>query len=142
MVNLWLMQRSNIKEFSMSTILLIEDNKDTARMVIKIMQPRNHTVIHAAAGLDGLKLARSEQPDLILVDMDLPDIEGKIVVHQLRAEPRFKDTPILAFTAENTPRAKRLALSFGCNDFIAKPIDTRTFPELLEQFLEIVAVNE
>src|SRR4051794_5869884 len=104
------MQHSHIKESSMSVILLIEDNKDTARMVAKIMEPRSHTVLHAITGLDGLKLARSEQPDLILVDMDLPDIEGKIVVNQLRAEPRFSQTPILAFTAENTPRAKRLAI--------------------------------
>jgi two-component system cell cycle response regulator DivK len=136
------MQHSNIKEASMSLILLIEDNKDTARMVAKIMQPRNHTVLHTITGLDGLKLARTEMPDLILVDMDLPDIEGKIVVHQLRSEVRFKDTPILAFTAENTPRAKRLALSFGCNDFIAKPIDTRTFPVYIEQFLKATVVTE
>lgn len=126
----------------MSTILLIEDNKETARMVAKIMEPRNHTVLHAITGLDGLKLARSEQPDLILVDMDLPDIEGKIVVHQLRGEAGFSQIPILAFTADNTPRAKRLAISFGCDDFIAKPIDTRTFPQYIEQFLEAVAATD
>jgi two-component system cell cycle response regulator DivK len=119
----------------MATILLIEDNKDTARMVSKIIEPRGHTVLHSLNGLDGLKLARTCQPDLILLDMDLPDIEGKVVVNKLRAEAIFRNTPIIAFTAENTSKAKRLAIAFGCNDFISKPIDTRAFPEQLEEMM-------
>jgi CheY-like chemotaxis protein len=115
----------------MSTILLIEDNKDTARMVTKILEPKGYTVSHICTGLEGLKMARSLHPDLILLDMDLPDLDGKVVVNQMRADASLATTVIVAFTAENSPRAKRLAMSFGCNDFISKPIDTRTFPETI-----------
>jgi two-component system cell cycle response regulator DivK len=119
----------------MGTILLIEDNRDCARMVNKIIEPRGHSVVHAATALDGLKLARSLRPDLILLDMDLPDLEGKVVVNQLRIDPGFRTTPIVAFTAENSSRAKRMALAFGCTDFISKPIDTRTFPTQVETLM-------
>jgi DNA-binding response OmpR family regulator len=117
----------------MVNVLVIEDNKDTARMVKKILEPRGHIVQVAANGLDGLQLARTFNPQVILVDMDLPDLEGKVIVNQLRAEASFEKTAIAAFTAENSSRAKRLAMMFGCNDFISKPIDTRTFPDLIER---------
>jgi two-component system cell cycle response regulator DivK len=115
------------------TILLIEDNKECARMVHKIMEARGHILFHAPTGLVGLKMARAVTPDLILLDMDLPDLDGKVVVNQLRATAGFVTLPIIAFTADNSPRAKRMALAFGCNDFISKPIDTRTFPEQVER---------
>src|SRR5262245_53537624 len=101
----------------MGTILLIEDNRDCARMVNKIIEPSGHSVIHAATALDGLKMARTVHPDLILLDMDLPDLEGKVVVNQLRVDPEFRRVPIVAFTSENSSRAKRMALAFGCTDF-------------------------
>src|SRR5436305_29189 len=119
----------------MGTILLIEDNHDCARTVNKIIEPRGHSVVHAATALDGLKLARSLRPDLILLDMDLPDLEGKVVVNQLRVDPGFRAIPIIAFTAENSSRAKRMALAFGCTGFISKPIDTRTFPTQIESLI-------
>src|SRR5262249_23872352 len=119
----------------MGTILLIEDNRDCARMVKKIIEPRGHSVVHAATALDGLKLARAIKPDLILLDMDLPDLEGKVVVNQLRVDPGFRAVPIVAFTAENSSHARRMALAFGCTGFISKPIDTRTFPTQIENLI-------
>src|SRR5260370_27791527 len=98
---------------TMGTILLIEDNHDCARMVNKIIEPRGHSVVHAATALDGLKLARSLRPDLILLDMDLPDLEGKVVVNQLRVHPGFPAIPIVAFTAENRSRAQLMPLPFA-----------------------------
>lgn len=119
----------------MTTLLLIEDDRNAARMVSKILEPQGFVVHHAANGLSGLKLAREIHPQMILVDMDLPDLEGKVVVVQLRSEPNSGVIPIVAFTAENSARAKRLALAFGCDDFISKPIDTRTFPETLREII-------
>ena len=126
----------------MPKILVVEDNKDTARMVVKVLEPHGHTVITALNGLDGLKLARTELPDLILMDMDLPDLDGKVVVNQLRAERNFKGTPIIAFTADNSQRCQRLAGLFGCNGFIAKPIDTRKFPAQIANYLTSEVTNE
>lgn len=119
----------------MATLLLIEDDLNAARMVAKILTPFGFTVHHAANGLTGLKLAREIHPEIILVDMDLPDIEGKVVVTQLRGIPESARLPIVAFTAEASARAKRLALAFGCDAFISKPIDTRAFPDQVQQIL-------
>jgi DNA-binding response OmpR family regulator len=120
----------------MFTVLLIEDDRNTARMVSKVLTPYELVVHHAPNGLTGMRLAREIKPDLILVDMDLPDLEGKVVVSQIRGTPEGKNTVIVAFTAENSARAKRLALAFGCDEFISKPIDTRTFPDHLIQLIQ------
>lgn len=119
----------------MVTLLLIEDDHNAARMVAKVLTPHGFEVHHAPNGLTGLRLAREINPEIILVDMDLPDLEGKVVVSRLRGSAESKHLPIVAFTAECSARAKRLALAFGCDAFISKPIDTRTFPEQLRHIL-------
>ncbi|PJF37088.1 MAG: two-component system response regulator [Candidatus Thermofonsia Clade 1 bacterium] len=119
----------------MVTLLLIEDDHNTARMVAKVLTPHGFTVHHAPNGLTGLQLAREVNPQLILVDMDLPDLEGKVVVSRLRGSAESAQLPIVAFTAECSARAKRLALAFGCDAFISKPIDTRAFPEQLREIM-------
>lgn len=119
----------------MVTLLLIEDDHNTARMVAKVLSPHGFEVHHAPNGLTGLRLAREINPEIILVDMDLPDLEGKVVVSRLRGAPDSARLPIVAFTAECSARAKRLALAFGCDAFISKPIDTRTFPEQLREVM-------
>jgi two-component system cell cycle response regulator DivK len=123
----------------MVTLLLIEDDHNAARMVAKVLTPHGFEVHHAPNGLTGLRLAREVNPDIILVDMDLPDLEGKVVVSRLRGSPESARLPIVAFTAECSARAKRLALAFGCDSFISKPLDTRAFPE---QLREIIARNK
>jgi DNA-binding response OmpR family regulator len=119
----------------MTTILLIEDDRNCARMVAKILEPHGYTIHHAANGLTGLRMAREHKPDIILVDMDLPDLEGKVVVLQLRGGITPSHVPIVAFTAEPGAKAKRLALAVGCKEFISKPIDTRAFPDQIGRIL-------
>ncbi len=120
----------------MVTLLLIEDDHNAARMVAKVLTPHGFEVHHAPNGLNGLRLAREINPDVILVDMDLPDLEGKVVVSRLRGSAEAARLPIVAFTAECSARAKRLALAFGCDAFISKPIDTRTFPDQIRAIIE------
>jgi DNA-binding response OmpR family regulator len=93
-------------------------------------------VSHATDGLAGLRLAREIHPDLILVDMNLPDLKGEVVALQLRVIVRRSPVAIVAFTAESGTRARRLALAFGCDTFISKPIDIRTLPDQIDQILE------
>ncbi|MFQ3536848.1 MAG: response regulator [Aggregatilineales bacterium] len=119
----------------MVTLLLIEDDHNTARMVAKVLTPHGFDVHHAPNGLTGLRLAREVSPEIILVDMDLPDLEGKVVVSRLRGLSELARLPIVAFTAECSARAKRLALAFGCDAFISKPIDTRAFAGQLQQIM-------
>lgn len=119
----------------MSVILLIDDDLNCARLVAKILEPHGYKVFHAPNALTGLQMARDTAPDIFLVDMDLPDLGGKVVVIQLRGQPKCAGIPIVAFTAEPGARAKRLALAVGCDAFISKPIDTRTFPDQLKQLI-------
>jgi DNA-binding response OmpR family regulator len=119
----------------MATILLIEDDRDCARTITKILAPHNHIVNHATDGSAGLRLAREIRPDLILVDMNLPELKGEVVALQLRALIGRSPVSLVAFTAENGTRARRLALAFGCDTFISKPIDTQTFPRQIDQIL-------
>jgi DNA-binding response OmpR family regulator len=119
----------------MSTILLIEDDEKFARIVEKILQPHGHTVIHAAAALAGLDAFDHHDIDLVLLDLDLPDLDGKVVATSLRARPSMGNIPIVAVSAQDAPATQRLVRAYGCNGFIGKPIDTRTFPDQIASFL-------
>ena len=121
----------------MTTLLLIDDNLDCARMVSKILTPLGYTMLHAENGLTGLQLARRTEPGLILLDINLPDLNGNVVVLQLRAARRFASIPIVAFTAEDVPKAKRVAMALGCDGFLSKPIDPRMFPTQIDDFLRL-----
>ena len=120
----------------MTTILLIENDPDTADLVVELMESRQHDVQVASTALEGLKMARALKPDIVLVAMDLRDLEGKVVVHQLRSYPGFQHTPIVALAAETNSRDKRLALAFGCIEFISKPLNKATFPGQIEMLAE------
>jgi len=119
------------------TLLLIEDDKQCARMIEKVLPQHGYTVHHAPTGLLGLQMARKINPQVILVDMGLPDLDGKVVVNQLRGFTSNQMPAIIAFTAEGGARAKRLALAFGCDGFISKPIDTHELHDQITNILQI-----
>lgn len=120
----------------MATILMIEDDNNFVRLAEKILCPQGHSIIHAATALSGLKQAENASIDLVLLDMDLPDLDGKVVATSLRARPQMSGVPIIAVTANSDDSARRLALAFGCNGFIAKPIDTRSFPGQIASYIK------
>lgn len=122
----------------MATILLIEDDIVAARMVMKVLSNRGYTVEHATNGMEGLAQARELQPQLVLVDLGLPDLDGKVVALQLSHMLQKGTSVICAFTAESGAKAKRLALAYGCQHFISKPIDTREFPNQIAELLNLL----
>jgi DNA-binding response OmpR family regulator len=119
----------------MAVVLIIEDDGKFARLVEKILGAQGHQVIHAGTALDGLRLADLEKVNLILLDMDLPDLDGKVVANALRSRPGLQRVPIIAVTAQNDAITRRLVMAFGCNGFIPKPIDTRQFVIQVAEFL-------
>jgi CheY-like chemotaxis protein len=119
----------------MSLILLIEDNLQNARMAVKLLRHAGHEVVAAEDGETGLNLAVETRPDLALVDLGLPDIDGQTVVALLRQESALVAMPIIAFTAWPEATANQMARAYGCDGVIIKPIDTRTFAQLVENFL-------
>ncbi len=116
----------------MPKILHIEDDPANRLLVRKLLIPAGFQVIDAADGLDGMRRARESPPDLILVDIAIPGLDGYEVTLRLRAEPRLAGVPIVAITAEGS---RDTSLAVGCDGFLQKPIDARSFVHTIQGFL-------
>jgi len=116
----------------MARVLHIEDDPNNRRLVQKLLGAAGHEVIEAEGGVEGIQLARDSQPDLVLVDINIPDLDGYEVTLRLRGIPTLQDVPIVAITAEGD---RESTLAVGCDGFIAKPIDAAHFADTIAQFL-------
>lgn len=106
----------------MSNILYIEDNPLNMRLVKKLLKHVGITMSEAIDGLTGIDMAQEEKPGLILVDINLPDIDGLEVTRRLKASGKFGDTPIIALTANAMHGDREICLDAGCDAYLAKPI--------------------
>lgn len=119
----------------MATIVLVEDNALNARLTIKLLSAVGHHVVHTETALEGLRYIQSNPPDLVLLDIELPDLDGKTVANRLRRVPSMRTVPIVALSSHNSAQMQRLALAYGCDGFISKPIEVRSFPQQVEMYL-------
>ena len=119
----------------MSTILIVEDNEKNMKLVRDILAHHGHRVIEAITGEDGVRLALSEQPDLILMDIQLPDISGVEALARIRRVPALDAVPVLAVSASVMPDEQQRIVSSGFDAFIAKPINIKQFMESVQSFL-------
>lgn len=117
----------------MARILHIEDDSSSRLLVRKLLAAAGHEVVDAESGLEGIRIARTVAADLVLVDINIPDLDGYEVALRLRAEPAYASVPIVAITAEGD-RATSLAV--GCDGFLEKPIDARKFARTISRYLE------
>jgi len=115
-------------------VLAIEDNAVNMKLLRYLLRSRDHTVLIAAAGLTGVELALSEQPDLILCDVHLPDILGTEVARRLKADPRTRHIPVVAVTARAMVGDRESILSAGFDGYISKPIEPESFVQTIEGF--------
>jgi CheY-like chemotaxis protein len=120
----------------MSRIVLIEDNANNARIAAKLLNRVGHEVVLAEDGETGLEKVMELVPDLVLVDLGLPDIDGQTIVGMMHQLDSLKDTRIIAFTAWPEATAQEMATAYGCDGVITKPIDTRQFANQVEAFLK------
>ena len=125
----------------MANIVVIEDDVQTARMVQRLLRKKGHTVDTLATGEEGLSKILSMVPDLILFDLGLPDIDGQTVIAVIRQQLALTLTPVIAFTAWAPATAREMAIAYGCNGVITKPIDTRAFANQIEDFLRIASIE-
>ena len=112
----------------MSKILLVEDNEMNRDMLSRRLERRGYEVVVAVDGRQGVELAQSTTPDLILMDVSLPVIDGWEATRRLKSMERLKAVPIIALTAHALSGAREKALEAGCNDYDTKPIE---LPRLL-----------
>ena len=120
----------------MTTILQIEDNLANKILVERVLSRFDYHLLHAEDGETGVTIAIDEKPDLILVDMGLPDVDGQTVVTLLKQIPDLQHVPIVAITAWPADKAMEMAQRYGCDGCITKPIDVKSFPDQVKQYLE------
>src|SRR5664279_2873860 len=116
----------------MPRILHIEDDPANRLLVRKLLASSGFEVIDAVDGLEGIRKACAELPDLVLVDIAIPGLDGYEVTLRLRSEPSLRNVPIVAITAEGN---RDTSLSVGCDGYLQKPIDARSFAETIETYL-------
>ncbi|MEC4990014.1 MAG: response regulator [Oscillatoria sp. PMC 1068.18] len=104
-----------------SHILVVDDNEDNLLLLIFVLEQLNCSLITADRGQTALQLAETHQPDLILLDILLPDIDGIEVISQLRQNPKTKHIPVIAVTALATPPEREKIIAAGCDEYISKP---------------------
>jgi two-component system, cell cycle response regulator DivK len=119
----------------MPKILVVEDNEMNRDMLTRRLERRGYEVAVAADGGQGLALARSGAPDLILMDMSLPVLDGWEATRQLKAAPETRAIPIIALTAHAMSVDRDRALEAGCDDYDTKPVE---LPRLLEKIQALV----
>jgi PAS domain S-box-containing protein len=120
------------------TLLYIEDNLSNFRLVEQIFAgDREITLLPAMQGTLGLELARQHRPDLILLDLHLPDLEGRVVLERLKADPATRDIPVVILSADATQRQIRHLLASGADDYLTKPIDVRKFLDVVGRSLAV-----
>ena len=120
----------------MAKILLVEDNEMNRDMLTRRLEKRGYTVIPAVDGAAGVSLAKTATPDLILMDMSLPVIDGWEASRQIKADPALAGIPIIAITAHAMESDRDKALKAGCNDFDTKPVELARLLSKIEALLK------
>lgn len=120
----------------MKKVLIIEDNEQNIYLLTFLLEKNGFQVIQARNGLDGISMADVEKPDLILLDIQLPVMDGYAVARELRKGPALLGTPIIAVTSFAMPGDKEQAIQAGCTGYIEKPINPDTFVSQISIFLD------
>jgi two-component system cell cycle response regulator DivK len=119
----------------MTRIVYIEDNPQNLRLIKRMLSNTGYEVFEAQNGRDGLALIESQVPDLILLDINLPDIEGTDVALAVKANPLLRHIPIIALTANAMHGDRERLLKMGCEGYIAKPVSRMELNQTIEMFI-------
>jgi len=118
----------------MARILIIEDSPTNMMLAVQIVRTAGHTAIEAQCAADGIELARAQMPDLILMDMHLPDIDGLAATATLKADPQTSAIPVVALTAAAMKGDREKMLDAGCDDYIEKPVRYKSLLEVIAAY--------
>lgn len=116
-------------------ILVIEDNALNMKLVRSLLMLEDYEVVEADNAEAGIQLAKEQHPDLILMDIQLPGMDGLSATQQLKSDPDVNGIPVVALTAYAMMGDEQKALDAGCAGYISKPLDTKEFPRLISRYL-------
>lgn len=120
----------------MAKLLFVEDNADIRRLLVKRLRRRGYEVIEATNGAEGVEKAKTESPDLILMDMAMPVMDGLEATTRIRETPEIRDIPIIALTAFSDDGKREEAARSGCVDYVTKPIQFQGLLAKIQTWLE------
>lgn len=120
---------------SIKRVLCAEDNYSNLVLLSRIIDADNHVLLSARDGVEALELAEQERPDLILLDINIPNIDGLEVTRRLKADPQLANIPIIATTANVLVGDRERCLEAGCDAYLPKPLDIRELQRLVRYYL-------
>jgi CheY-like chemotaxis protein len=118
-------------------ILVIEDNRDNMTLIVDLLSSFDYEILQAFDGEAGVEMAEQNTPDLILMDLSLPRMDGWTAAKALKAKPEYKDIPIIALTAHAMTGDKERALAAGCDDYLTKPLEFTQLLKKLATYLDV-----
>ncbi len=116
-------------------ILIVEDNGDMRDFLRRVLARHGYAHLEAADGIEGMEIAQRDHPDLILMDMSLPELDGFEATRRLKANPNVRHIPIVAVTAHARPADEKRAIEAGCDAYLSKPYSLREFLDAVQRFL-------
>lgn len=120
----------------MSLILIVEDNAKNMKLARDVLQSRGYATLEAVTGEDGVRIAIEKKPDLVLMDIQLPGINGIEALRQVRADPACARIPVVAFTASVTSTDRSQISAAGFDGFLSKPINLKEFLDTVKRLLQ------
>jgi len=120
----------------MSTVLIVEDNEKNMKLARDVLQAKGYQTLEALTGEDGVRLAKEKRPDLVLMDIQLPGINGIEAFRQIRGEAGTAHIPVVAVTASVTPTDRSAINAAGFDAFVSKPINLKEFLDTVKRLVE------
>ena len=126
---------------TLTRILVVEDNLKNLKLVRDVLRHSGYVVLEATTGEDGVRMAHEVTPDLILMDLQLPGIDGAEALRRIRAEATTRSVPVVAVTAFAMPEDRQRAFASGFDGYVSKPINVRGLPQQVRGFLRLGDVS-
>jgi len=120
-----------------SLFLLVEDFDDSRFMMRRLLESADYRVVEATDGEEAVRLALQKRPQIILMDLSLPKLDGLAATRRIRKQTGFEKIPIVAVSAHDSPESRSEALAAGCDDYVTKPIDFDELHDIVERFLSV-----
>ena len=118
-----------------ATVMLVEDTEDNRQMMRRLLEMSGYRVVEAVNGKQAIEVVKEERPELILMDLSLPFVDGLAATREIRSLPEFDRVPIIAVSAHDTADFNNEALEAGCDVYVTKPIDYPELEELVQKML-------
>ena len=117
-------------------VMVVEDNEKNRKLMRVVLKAKGYNVIEASTGEEALNLLKNQIPDIILMDIQLPGIDGLTLIKEIKASVVTKDIPIIAVTAYAMKGDEQKILDTGCNAYVSKPINTQELPLIVEKYIK------